>query len=55
VCRFCSIDLRARPLTEVEAVANDAAACARARAAAERELAERLRAQDLDDARDEQA
>jgi hypothetical protein len=55
VCRFCHIDLRARRLAEVAAVADDATACADARAAAARELAERLQAQDLDDEHDEQA
>jgi hypothetical protein len=52
VCRYCALDLRALWITEVEAVASDAHACARARATAEREGAERLAAEDRDDAGD---
>ena len=53
MCRYCSLDLRALWLIEVEAIASDAASCARAIAAAEAELLERMQAQDLDDPRDE--
>jgi hypothetical protein len=55
MCRHCTRDLRTLWLVEVEAITTDATACDRARAAAEYELAERLAAQDIDDAADEQS
>jgi hypothetical protein len=54
MCEHCVLDLRALRLTEVEALRSDATICDVLLRAIDRELADRLAGQDLDDPRDEQ-
>jgi hypothetical protein len=54
MCSRCGTDLRALPVTAVAALLDDRSICVALRTHAERELAERLAAQDLDDPQDEQ-
>jgi hypothetical protein len=53
VCDWCGLDLRRMRVAEVEAIATAPRVCDRARAAAEREVAERMAGEDLNDPADE--